>query len=64
VARLHSVGRLVGMPNLDAFAVVQAAVNLIRSRPHAPALDVLDQVMRGRAGQVLDFDSVDLTATC
>ena len=40
----------------DALAVVQAAVSLTRSHPHAPALDVLDLVMRGRADQVLDFN--------
>ena len=44
------------MPCPDALAVVQAAVSLTRTHPHAPALDVLDLVMRGRADQVLDFD--------
>jgi hypothetical protein len=44
------------MSSRDALAVIQAAVGLNRTHPHAPALDVLDLVMRGRAGQVLDFD--------
>ena len=43
------------MPNLDAQAVVQAAVHLNRSHPHAPAIDVLDLVMEGRIDQTLDF---------
>jgi hypothetical protein len=43
------------MPNPDALAVVKAAVSLARTHPQAPALDVLDVVMRGRADQVLDF---------
>ena len=44
------------MPNPDALAVGQAAISLTRSHPHAPALDVLDLVTRGRADQVLDFN--------
>lgn len=43
------------MPNREALAVVQAAVSLSRTHPHAPALDVLDLVMKGRVDQALDF---------
>jgi hypothetical protein len=43
------------VPNDAALAVVQATVSLSRRHPHAPALDVLDLVMRGRIDQVLDF---------
>jgi hypothetical protein len=50
-----AAGRLAGMPNLDALAVVHAAVNLSRSHQHAPKLDVLDLVMKGRIDQILDF---------
>jgi hypothetical protein len=46
------------MPNLHALNVVQAAVSLGRSHPHAPPLDVLDLVMRGREGQMLNFIEV------
>jgi hypothetical protein len=45
------------MPNPDALAVVQAAVSLTRSHPHAPALDVLDLVLKGRIDTGLDFAS-------
>jgi hypothetical protein len=43
------------MSSRDALALVQTAISLIRTHPHAPALDALDLVMRGRADQVLDF---------
>jgi hypothetical protein len=43
------------MPNSEALAVVQTAVNLSRTHRHAPTLDVLDVVMKGRIDQVLDF---------
>jgi hypothetical protein len=43
------------MPNPDALVVVQAAVSLTRSHPHALAIDVLDLVMKGRIGQGLGF---------
>lgn len=43
------------MANPDATAVVIAAVDLTRTHPHAPALDVLDRVMNGRIDQALDF---------
>lgn len=43
------------MPNPEALAVVQAAAGLSRTHPHAPLLDVLDLVMKGRIDQVLDF---------
>ena len=50
-----AAGRLTGMPDPNADAVVKAAVSLTRSHPHAPTLDVLDLVMKGRIDQVLDF---------
>jgi hypothetical protein len=56
VAQPHRASRLVGVPNSDALAVVRAAVSLTHSHPHAPTLDVLNLVMRGRADQVLDFN--------
>jgi len=43
------------MPNPEALAVAQAAVSLTRTHRHAPALDVLDVVMKGRIDHVLDF---------
>ncbi len=46
------------MANLQAIAVVQATVNLARTHPHAPALDVLDLVMKGRIEQTLDFSDL------
>ena len=47
------------MSSPDAIAVVQATVNLRRSHPHAPPLDVLDVVMKGREGQELNFLDAD-----
>jgi hypothetical protein len=46
------------MANALAHAVVGAALNLCRSHPGAPAIDVLDLVMKGRQGQTLDFTEV------
>ena len=43
------------MANPDAKIVVASAVNLTRTHPQAPALDVLDLVMTGRTDQILDF---------
>lgn len=43
------------MANPDARAVVDTAVSLSISHPHAPARDVLALALQGRAGQVLDF---------
>jgi hypothetical protein len=43
------------MPNPEALAVVQAAISLIRTHRHAPALAVLDVVMKGRIDQMLNF---------
>ena len=43
------------MANSEALAVVDAAVALRRTHAHAPARDLLDLVMRGAEGQVLDF---------
>ena len=37
--------------------VARAAVGLHRSHSHAPSLDVLDAVMRDRAGSLVDFGS-------
>ena len=50
-----AAGRLAGMPDPNADAIVQTTVNLPRTHRYAPALDVLDLVMCGRADQVLDF---------
>jgi hypothetical protein len=44
--------------NPDALAVIDASVSLTRSHPSAPALDVLDLVMKGRQGQTLNFIEV------
>lgn len=43
------------MPNPAALAALTAAVDLTRSHPHAPLLDVLDIVMNDRASEVLEF---------
>jgi hypothetical protein len=43
------------MPNPEAIAVVHAAVSLSRSHAHAPAIDLLDLVMKGRIDETLDF---------
>jgi hypothetical protein len=45
------------MPNPEALAVVQAAISLTRTHRHAPALAVLDVVMKGRIciDQMLNF---------
>jgi hypothetical protein len=39
----------------EALAVVSDTAALRRSHPRAPALDALDLVMQGRAGQALNF---------
>ncbi|MFO1216831.1 MAG: hypothetical protein U1E89_00450 [Burkholderiaceae bacterium] len=43
------------MPDPVATAIVHEALALRVSHAHAPALDVLDLVMRGRHGRLLDF---------
>jgi hypothetical protein len=43
------------MSNPDARAAVDAAVALSRTHGHAPPADVLELVMLGRTGQLLDF---------
>ena len=43
------------MSNPEAQAVVQAAISLTRTHCHAPALAVLDVVMKGRLDQRLNF---------
>lgn len=40
--------------------VARAAVALRKSHPHAPALEVLDVVMRQRAGHLADFGADQL----
>jgi len=43
--------------------VARAAVALRRSHPHAPALDVLDIVMKRRSGRLADFGDTIEPAT-
>lgn len=44
------------MSNAEARTVISDAISLSTSHPHAPAADVLELVLRGRRGQVLDFE--------
>lgn len=44
------------MPDTVATAIVAEALALRASHAHAPALDVLDLVMRGRHERLIDFD--------
>ncbi len=43
------------MPIREAEAAIHAAVDFTRTHPHAPAIDVLDLVMKTCIGQTLDF---------
>jgi hypothetical protein len=43
------------MPTPEVLVVGQTAITLSRTHRHAPTLDVLDLVMKGRIDQVLDF---------
>jgi len=43
------------MPSPEAVKITNQVENLRRTHPHAPALDVLDLVMRGRTGKPIDF---------
>jgi hypothetical protein len=43
------------MADPQALIVVRKALELRRSHPHVPALDVLDLAMQGRQNQPLDF---------
>ena len=44
-------------------AIVAESLLLRRQHPDAPALDVLDEVMRGRHGQHIDFGDLALPVT-
>lgn len=44
------------MSDAVAAAIVAEALALRASHPHAPPLDVLDLVMRGRRDRLIDFD--------
>ncbi len=44
----------------QAVSVVHQVESLRLSHPHAPALDVLDLVMRGRTGKPIDFGDLAL----
>lgn len=46
-----------------AVAIVAETLVLRRHRPEAMALDVLDQVMRGRHGQHIDFGELAMPVT-
>lgn len=46
------------MANALAFALIGAAVSLRHSHTSAPAIDVLDLVMKGRKGHTFDFTEV------
>jgi hypothetical protein len=43
------------VPNPDAVALIESAVDLTRSHPSARPFDVLDLVMKGRQEQTLNF---------
>ena len=43
------------MPIREAQAAIQAAVDLTRTHPHAPAIDLLGLVMKARVDHTLDF---------
>ena len=45
------------MSTRQARTIVDSALALLRTHPHAPALEVLDQVMEGHHGTGPDFDA-------
>lgn len=47
------------MPDFQAREIVRTALGLLRTHPHAPALDTLDLAMQGHHGGDPDFDAPD-----